>query len=175
MDSYAIYGLYTCFFCFFRISIQPLRTFLHWHTLLHLLHVCPQANEYSLPPLNGGLEDVKPSLSTSASSELASSVSQSYSVVTGTIWLTLQEPPLHNHTTTTTTDRPNTAAVGQGGPSSSGIANCFAKAPRLRELIIIIIMFIMIVLYTQMRQSWQVHWIYHKKKSRTPSRACYVE
>lgn len=51
--------------------------------------VCPQANEYSLPSLNAGLEDVKPSLSTSASSDLASSVSQSYSVVTGTIWLTL--------------------------------------------------------------------------------------
>lgn len=68
-------------------------TFLHWQTLLHLLHVCPQANEYSLPSLNTGLEDVKPSLSTSASSELASSVSQSYSVVTGTIWLTLHEPP----------------------------------------------------------------------------------
>lgn len=47
--------------------------------------VCPQANEYSLPSLNTGLEDVKPSLSTSASSDLASSVSQSYSVVTGTI------------------------------------------------------------------------------------------
>lgn len=51
--------------------------------------VCPQANEYSLPSLNAGLEDVKPSLSTSASSDLASSVSQSYSVVTGTIWFTL--------------------------------------------------------------------------------------
>ncbi|XP_056904047.1 paired box protein Pax-2a isoform X16 [Takifugu flavidus] len=47
-------------------------------------HVKPeQANEYSLPSLNTGLEDVKPSLSTSASSDLASSVSQSYSVVTG--------------------------------------------------------------------------------------------
>ncbi|CAJ1067359.1 paired box protein Pax-2a isoform X10 [Xyrichtys novacula] len=47
-------------------------------------HIKPeQANEYSLPSLNTGLEDVKPSLSTSASSELASSVSQSYSVVTG--------------------------------------------------------------------------------------------
>ncbi|CAL9687492.1 unnamed protein product [Knipowitschia caucasica] len=46
-------------------------------------HIKPeQANEYSLPSLNGGLEDVKPSLPTSASSELASSVSQSYSVVT---------------------------------------------------------------------------------------------
>ncbi|GLD65096.1 paired box protein Pax-2a isoform X2 [Lates japonicus] len=42
-----------------------------------------KANEYSLPSLNAGLEDVKPSLSTSASSDLASSVSQSYSVVTG--------------------------------------------------------------------------------------------
>ncbi|KAE8280674.1 Paired box protein Pax-2a No isthmus protein Pax[Zf-b] [Larimichthys crocea] len=42
-----------------------------------------RANEYSLPSLNTGLEDVKPSLSTSASSDLASSVSQSYSVVTG--------------------------------------------------------------------------------------------
>ncbi|XP_047459765.1 paired box protein Pax-2a isoform X15 [Mugil cephalus] len=47
-------------------------------------HVKPeQANEYSLPSLNPGLEDVKPSLSSSASSDLASSVSQSYSVVTG--------------------------------------------------------------------------------------------
>ncbi|KAM9727988.1 paired box protein Pax-2a isoform 1-T1 [Menidia menidia] len=46
-------------------------------------HIKPeQANEYSLPSLNAGLEDVKPSLSTSASSDLASSVSQSYSVVT---------------------------------------------------------------------------------------------
>lgn len=52
---------------------------------LHLLCICLQANEYSLPTLNTGLEDVKPSLSTSASSDLASSVSQSYSVVTGTI------------------------------------------------------------------------------------------
>uniref|UniRef100_A0A3B4ZVQ1 Paired box protein Pax-2a n=2 Tax=Ovalentaria TaxID=1489908 RepID=A0A3B4ZVQ1_9TELE len=47
-------------------------------------HIKPeQANEYTLPSLNTGLEDVKPSLSTSASSDLASSVSQSYSVVTG--------------------------------------------------------------------------------------------
>ncbi|XP_073338028.1 paired box protein Pax-2a isoform X2 [Pagrus major] len=47
-------------------------------------HIKPeQANEYSLPSLNPGLEDVKPSLSSSASSDLASSVSQSYSVVTG--------------------------------------------------------------------------------------------
>ncbi|PWA25751.1 hypothetical protein CCH79_00001694, partial [Gambusia affinis] len=46
-------------------------------------HIKPeQANEYSLPSLNASLEDVKPSLSTSASSDLASSVSQSYSVVT---------------------------------------------------------------------------------------------
>uniref|UniRef100_A0A3Q4N2I9 Paired box 2a n=1 Tax=Neolamprologus brichardi TaxID=32507 RepID=A0A3Q4N2I9_NEOBR len=46
-------------------------------------HIKPeQANEYTLPSLNTGLEDVKPSLSTSASSDLASSVSQSYSVVT---------------------------------------------------------------------------------------------
>uniref|UniRef100_UPI003AB0D7CC paired box protein Pax-2a isoform X3 n=1 Tax=Centroberyx gerrardi TaxID=166262 RepID=UPI003AB0D7CC len=47
-------------------------------------HIKPeQANEYSLPSLNPGLDEVKPSLSTSASSDLASSVSQSYSVVTG--------------------------------------------------------------------------------------------
>ncbi|KAM9847585.1 paired box protein Pax-2a isoform 3-T3 [Aulostomus maculatus] len=47
-------------------------------------HIKPeQANEYSLPSLNTGLEDVKPSLSTSGSSDHASSVSQSYSVVTG--------------------------------------------------------------------------------------------
>ncbi|KAM7385540.1 hypothetical protein PAMP_001621 [Pampus punctatissimus] len=46
-------------------------------------HIKPeQANEYSLPSLNAGLEDVKPSLSSSGSSDLASSVSQSYSVVT---------------------------------------------------------------------------------------------
>ncbi|XP_061914027.1 paired box protein Pax-2a isoform X1 [Entelurus aequoreus] len=46
-------------------------------------HIKPeQANEYSLPSLNNGLEDVKPSLSGSGSSDLASSVSQSYSVVT---------------------------------------------------------------------------------------------
>ncbi|KAK5854073.1 hypothetical protein PBY51_015173 [Eleginops maclovinus] len=46
-------------------------------------HIKPeQANEYSHPSLNGGLDDVKPSLSSSASSDLASSVSQSYSVVT---------------------------------------------------------------------------------------------
>ncbi|XP_077586370.1 paired box protein Pax-2a isoform X2 [Stigmatopora nigra] len=47
-------------------------------------HIKPeQANEYSLPSLNSGLEDVKPSLSSSGGSDLASSVSQSYSVVTG--------------------------------------------------------------------------------------------
>ncbi|XP_034059613.1 paired box protein Pax-2a isoform X1 [Gymnodraco acuticeps] len=46
-------------------------------------HIKPeQANEYSHPSLNGGHDDVKPSLSSSASSDLASSVSQSYSVVT---------------------------------------------------------------------------------------------
>ncbi|XP_076830529.1 paired box protein Pax-2a isoform X11 [Brachyhypopomus gauderio] len=47
-------------------------------------HIKPeQGNEYSLPALNPGLDEVKPSLSTSASSELGSSVSQSYPVVTG--------------------------------------------------------------------------------------------
>ncbi|XP_030626558.1 paired box protein Pax-2a isoform X2 [Chanos chanos] len=47
-------------------------------------HIKPeQANEYSLPALNPGLDEVKPSLSTSSSSELGSSVSQSYPVVTG--------------------------------------------------------------------------------------------
>ncbi|XP_041866289.1 paired box protein Pax-2a isoform X5 [Melanotaenia boesemani] len=51
-----------------------------WHRFISTLKF---ANEYSLPSLNAGLEDVKPSLSTSASSDLASSVSQSYSVVTG--------------------------------------------------------------------------------------------
>ncbi|XP_053730691.1 paired box protein Pax-2a isoform X1 [Synchiropus splendidus] len=46
-------------------------------------HIKPeQANEYSLPSLNPGIEDVKPSLSSSGSSDLAASVSQSYSVVT---------------------------------------------------------------------------------------------
>lgn len=65
---------------------------LHFNLTQVLMHfcicrVCLQANEYSLPSLNTGLEDVKPSLSTSASSDLASSVSQSYSVVTGTTQL----------------------------------------------------------------------------------------
>ncbi|KAM8852330.1 paired box protein Pax-2a isoform 5-T5 [Synchiropus picturatus] len=47
-------------------------------------HIKPeQANEYSLPSLNPGIEDVKPSLSSSGNSDLAASVSQSYSVVTG--------------------------------------------------------------------------------------------
>ncbi|KAM6923291.1 paired box protein Pax-2a isoform 2-T2 [Lycodopsis pacificus] len=47
-------------------------------------HIKPeQANEYSHPSLNAGIDDVKPSLSTSDRSDLASSVSQSYSVVTG--------------------------------------------------------------------------------------------
>ncbi|XP_057197391.1 paired box protein Pax-2a isoform X7 [Triplophysa rosa] len=47
-------------------------------------HIKPeQANEYSLPALNPGLDEVKPSLSTSANSDLGSSVSQSYPVVTG--------------------------------------------------------------------------------------------
>lgn len=52
---------------------------------VHLFKMYPiwQANEYSLPALNPGLDEVKPSLSTSASSELGSSVSQSYPVVTG--------------------------------------------------------------------------------------------
>uniref|UniRef100_A0A672QBA6 Paired box protein Pax-2a n=1 Tax=Sinocyclocheilus grahami TaxID=75366 RepID=A0A672QBA6_SINGR len=49
-------------------------------------HIKPeQANEYSLPALNPGLDEVKPSLSTSVSSDLGSSVSQSYPVVTGKI------------------------------------------------------------------------------------------
>ncbi|XP_075933361.1 paired box protein Pax-2a isoform X4 [Anarhichas minor] len=47
-------------------------------------HIKPeQANEYSHPSLNAGIDDVKPSLSSSDRSDLASSVSQSYSVVTG--------------------------------------------------------------------------------------------
>ncbi|XP_026117707.1 paired box protein Pax-2a-like isoform X17 [Carassius auratus] len=47
-------------------------------------HIKPeQANEYTLPALNPGLDEVKPSLSTSVSSDLGSSVSQSYPVVTG--------------------------------------------------------------------------------------------
>ena len=76
-------GMWKYIFIFFS---TPLTTF---SSFAVCVCVCLQANEYSLPPLNPGLEDVKPSLSTSASSDLASSVSQSYSVVTGTIWLTL--------------------------------------------------------------------------------------
>ncbi|RXM36987.1 Paired box protein Pax-2-B [Acipenser ruthenus] len=41
-----------------------------------------QANEYSLPALNPGLDDVKPSLSASANQDIGSNVSQSYQVVT---------------------------------------------------------------------------------------------
>ncbi|XP_056291333.1 paired box protein Pax-2a isoform X2 [Pseudoliparis swirei] len=59
-------------------------------------HIKPeQANEYSHPSLNGGHDDVKPSLSASASSDLASSVSQSYSVVTGRDMTTLPGYPPH--------------------------------------------------------------------------------
>ncbi|XP_058882390.1 paired box protein Pax-2a-like isoform X6 [Acipenser ruthenus] len=47
-------------------------------------HMKPdQANEYSLPALNPGLDDVKPSLSASANQDIGSNVSQSYQVVTG--------------------------------------------------------------------------------------------
>ncbi|XP_041123645.1 paired box protein Pax-2a isoform X3 [Polyodon spathula] len=47
-------------------------------------HMKPdQANEYSLPTLNPGLDDVKPSLSASANQDIGSNVSQSYQVVTG--------------------------------------------------------------------------------------------
>ncbi|MEQ2251316.1 Paired box protein Pax-2a [Ilyodon furcidens] len=44
-------------------------------------HVKPeQANEYSLPVLNSSLDEVKPSLSSSANPDLGPSVSQSYPV-----------------------------------------------------------------------------------------------
>ncbi|XP_070782620.1 paired box protein Pax-2b isoform X2 [Enoplosus armatus] len=47
-------------------------------------HIKPeQANEYSLPALNSSLDEVKPSLSSSANPDLGPSVSQSYPVVTG--------------------------------------------------------------------------------------------
>lgn len=39
-----------------------------------------QANEYSLPVLNSSLDEVKPSLSSSANPDLGPSVSQSYPV-----------------------------------------------------------------------------------------------
>uniref|UniRef100_A0A8C4XDA4 Paired box 2a n=1 Tax=Erpetoichthys calabaricus TaxID=27687 RepID=A0A8C4XDA4_ERPCA len=42
-----------------------------------------QANEYSLPALNPGLDEVKSSLSATGSQDLSSNVSQSYPVVTG--------------------------------------------------------------------------------------------
>ncbi|XP_039628390.1 paired box protein Pax-2a isoform X1 [Polypterus senegalus] len=42
-----------------------------------------QANEYSLPALNPGLDEVKSSLSAAGSQDLSSNVSQSYPVVTG--------------------------------------------------------------------------------------------
>ncbi|GLD62827.1 paired box protein Pax-2a-like isoform X2, partial [Lates japonicus] len=44
-------------------------------------HIKPeQANEYSLPALNSSLDEVKPSLSSSANPDLGPSVSQSYPV-----------------------------------------------------------------------------------------------
>ncbi|XP_022598259.1 paired box protein Pax-2a-like isoform X6 [Seriola dumerili] len=47
-------------------------------------HIKPeQANEYSLPALNSSLDEVKPSLSSSANPDLGPSVSQSYPVATG--------------------------------------------------------------------------------------------
>ncbi|KAM6956168.1 paired box protein Pax-2a [Aplochiton taeniatus] len=47
-------------------------------------HIKPeQVNEYSHPSLNVTLDEAKPSLSSSAGADLASSVPQSYSVVTG--------------------------------------------------------------------------------------------
>ncbi|XP_029933662.1 paired box protein Pax-2a-like isoform X1 [Myripristis murdjan] len=47
-------------------------------------HIKPeQTNEYSLPALNSGLDEVKPSLSSSANPDLGPSVSQSYPVVSG--------------------------------------------------------------------------------------------
>nr|XP_015201924.1 PREDICTED: paired box protein Pax-2 isoform X1 [Lepisosteus oculatus] len=46
-------------------------------------HIKPeQTNEYSLPALNPGLDEVKPSLSASANPDLGPNVSQSYPVVT---------------------------------------------------------------------------------------------
>lgn len=39
-----------------------------------------QANEYTLPALNSSLDEVKPSLSSSANPDLGPSVSQSYPV-----------------------------------------------------------------------------------------------
>ncbi|MGH0125295.1 UNVERIFIED_CONTAM: hypothetical protein FKN15_022176 [Acipenser sinensis] len=46
-------------------------------------HMKPdQTNEYSLPALNPGLDDVKPSLSASTNQDIGSNVSQSYQVVT---------------------------------------------------------------------------------------------
>lgn len=73
------------------LSVLQLNTSCKKFKKLALLYTCLkctliwQANEYSLPALNPGLDEVKPSLSTSASSELGSSVSQSYPVVTGKI------------------------------------------------------------------------------------------
>ncbi|XP_072522899.1 paired box protein Pax-2b isoform X1 [Salminus brasiliensis] len=47
-------------------------------------HIKPeQAGEYALPALNSGLDEVKPSLSSSSSSDLGPSVSQNYPVATG--------------------------------------------------------------------------------------------
>ncbi|KAK3528551.1 hypothetical protein QTP70_002791 [Hemibagrus guttatus] len=47
-------------------------------------HIKPeQASEYALPALNPGLDEVKPSLSSSSSSDLGASVSQSYPVGVG--------------------------------------------------------------------------------------------
>lgn len=69
----------------YLIEIQSVISYLYYNVpqISKLFFFLPQANEYALPALNPGLDEVKPSLSTSASSDLGSSVSQSYPVVTG--------------------------------------------------------------------------------------------
>ncbi|TRY55504.1 hypothetical protein DNTS_004149 [Danionella cerebrum] len=74
-------------------------------------HVKPeQAREYSLPPLNNDLEDAKPNLSSSTSSDLEASVSQSYTTGREVTNTTLPGYP------------PHVPPTGQGSYPSSALA-----------------------------------------------------
>ncbi|XP_023663927.1 paired box protein Pax-2-B isoform X1 [Paramormyrops kingsleyae] len=58
-------------------------------------HIKPeQANEYSLPALNSGLDEVKPSLSASTNPELGPNVSQSYPVESHSSSVCVKQEPL---------------------------------------------------------------------------------
>lgn len=74
-------------------------------TLLLMLTVfislCLQTPEYTLPALNPGLDEVKPSLSSSSSSDLGATVSQSYPVgkIIRTLTNSLNKPHIFHNIT----------------------------------------------------------------------------